>query len=282
MNVHMNILRLTALLVLACFIPASTLAFEGRITATVTQGGQTSELLYTAGRDQLRIENADTNRPHARNLVQLKTGDLTLLFPRNRSFVRLKAALENAPTNTMPGLPPGNGTDLIPRLPSPASIGSANVPGMSQMPALPDVGFQAALPSMDMPSMPMPPPMPEETVELRATGETTNVLGYACQKWELRHQVGIMEIWATDQLLPFQNYVRNQPRRFGLRMLEERWSGLVRAKKLFPLLAVLRSEGVGERLRFEVRSIQPGKIGDKDDTLFQPPPDYHEIEPLPF
>ena len=37
-----------------------------------------------------------------------------------------------------------------------------------------------------------------------------------------------------------------------------------------------------KRYRFEVNSIQPEKIADPDGQLFQPPPDYHEIEPLPF
>jgi hypothetical protein len=117
---------------------------------------------------------------------------------------------------------------------------------------------------------------------LKPTVETTNRLGCACQKWEIRHHGEVMEVWATDQLLPFQDYVGNQPARFGLRMLEERWGTLVRAKKLFPLLAVLRFNGGGERLRFEVQSIQPKQIEDRDGALFQPPPDYHEIEPLPF
>lgn len=48
-----------------------------------------------------------------------------------------------------------------------------------------------------------------------------------------------MEIWATDKLLPYHAYVRNQPPRFGPRMIEERWPELLTAKKLFPLRASL-------------------------------------------
>jgi hypothetical protein len=113
----------------------------------------------------------------------------------------------------------------------------------------------------------------------------TMLHGYTCEKWELKKHGEVMEIWATDQLLPFQTYLPNQPPRFGLRMprrIEEQWGGLLRAKKRFPLRAVLKFETGGERLSFEVRSIQPEKIEDKDGTLFQPPSDYHEIEPLPF
>lgn len=35
-----------------------------------------------------------------------------------------------------------------------------------------------------------------------------------------------------------------------------------------------------ERVRFEVKSITPEKV--TDDSLFQPPSDYNEIQPLPF
>ncbi len=73
-------------------------------------------------------------------------------------------------------------------------------------------------------------------------------------------------------------------------MIEEQWGELVKAKKLFPLLAVLKleprlPEGTAplsqpERLRFEVKAVTPQKI--TNENLFQPPPDYHEIESLPF
>jgi len=35
-------------------------------------------------------------------------------------------------------------------------------------------------------------------------------------------------------------------------------------------------------LRFEVKSITPEKIEDRDGALFRPPADYREIQPLPF
>jgi hypothetical protein len=133
-----------------------------------------------------------------------------------------------------------------------------------------------------MPAMPMMPPPMMEKMELKATGEKTNLLGFACEKFELKQRGETMEIWATDQLLPFQNYVRNQPHRFGPRMIEEQWAGLVKSKKLFPLLATLKFDNGTERFRFEVRSVTPQKLTDDDARLFQPPPDYHEIQPLPF
>lgn len=124
--------------------------------------------------------------------------------------------------------------------------------------------------------------MPMERMELKATGEKTNLLGIACEKFELKQRGETMEIWATDQLLPFQNYVRNQTPRFGPRMIEEQWAGLLAARKLFPLLASLHFENGQERYRFEVQSITPQKLTKDDLRYFQPPDGYFEIEPLPF
>ena len=136
-----------------------------------------------------------------------------------------------------------------------------------------------------MPAMPMMPMMPMgmmEKPELKSTGEKTNLLGYTCMRYELKQRGEVMEIWATDKLLPFQPWLANQPPRFGPRMIEEQWGELLKAKKLFPLLAILKFEQGPERLRFEVKAITSERIEDKDGTLFHPPPDYHEIEPLPF
>jgi hypothetical protein len=91
-----------------------------------------------------------------------------------------------------------------------------------------------------------------------------------------------MEIWATDQLLPFQPYLANEPHRFGPRGIEEEWPELLKAKNLFPVLVVLKLENGPERLRFELKSIQPQQIDDRNGALFQPPPEYREIRPLLF
>ena len=149
-------------------------------------------------------------------------------------------------------------------------------------------GAMAAMPAM--PPMPMPP-MPMEKMELKATADTTNLLGYTCVRYELSQRGESMEIWATDKLPAFEPYLQNQGHRFGPRMIEDQWGELLKAKKLFPLLAVLRfappspptgaAPAVGtERMRFEVKSITPERI--EDDTLFQPPPDYHELQAMPF
>lgn len=230
--------------VCSCFVLHSALAFEGRITATLARGGQATLLLYTAGTNCLRVEVAASDRPNPVDLLDWASGQITLLFPNNGSFVRLKAAAEGV---------------------------SSAPPGFPAMPA-------------------MTPMMGK--IELTATGDKTNLLGFVCGKYEIKQHGELMEIWATDQLFPFQPYQQNQPHRFGPRMIEEQWGDLLKAKKLFPLLAVLRFEPPSppgtvappapgpERYRFEVKAVTPEAI--TDNSLFQPPSGYQEIQPLLF
>jgi len=121
-----------------------------------------------------------------------------------------------------------------------------------------------------------------EKMELQATGQKTNLLGFACQQYELKQRGETLEIWATDQLLPYQPYVQNQPHRFGPRGIEEQWPAMLTSRKLFPLLASLRYDHGAERFRFEVQSVTPQKLTDDDSKLFQPPAGWFEIQPLPF
>jgi Domain of unknown function (DUF4412) len=260
--------------------PSTALAFEGRIRVVATQGGQAMPLLYTVGTNFLRVEMTETNWPNPVDILDRNSDALTLIFPHNRSYVRLKPVTENPaamPPGFLPmpaGLPSGAGPQprppTVPAMPSglPPTIGPTNLSGMPAMP--------------NPPAMPMMPRPMMENMELKATGEKTNLLGFVCEKFEIKQRGETMEIWATDSLLPFQNYVRNQPPRFGPRMIEEQWAGLLTAKKLFPLRASLHFENGPERYHFEVQSITPQKLKDEDMKLFQPPVGYFEIEPLPF
>jgi hypothetical protein len=245
-------------LALAFMLQGVTLrAFEGRIYATLTQGSQTGGLLYTAGTNLLRVELTATNWANAVDIWDCRSGALTLLFPHNRSFVRLKPVSETG------SAPPG--------FPVPPGIGS-----QPQTPNLPGAGGMPAMPTSPLMGMPM------GQMELKATGDKTNLLGFLCEKFEIQQRGETMEIWATDQLLPFQNYVRNQPPRFGPRMIEDRWARLLTAKKLFPLRASLHLSNGPERYRFEVQSVTPQKLKDEDLKLFQPPEGWIEIQPLAF
>lgn len=237
----------------------STFGFEGRIRAVVTRAGDVTPVLYTAGTNFLRIEVTDSDRPNPVDIFDRASGDLLLLFPHNRSFVRLKPAAENSlPT---PGVPP-----LPPLPPTPSSVRP-----LPQPPA-----FSGAAPL---------PPLPSrmaEPLELKATGDKTNLLGYVCEKFQVRQRGETMEIWATTALLPFQPYTRNQPHRSGARELDEQCAVLLAEKKLFPLLAILKFDEGAERYRFEVKTLAPEKVDTAGETLFQPPTHYQEIAPLPF
>ena len=331
---------LIAALVSAFCLPPSAFCFEGRINAVIIRGNQTDALLYTVGTNFLRVEMTATNWPNPVDILDRNSGELTLLFPNNRSFVRLKPVTENS--SQMPpgfpqmpaGLPPGIGPQsppaglpAMPNMPAPQGIGPTNLPGMPApppMPAMPNlppgVGLQSApggpaMPAMPprpvMPNMPalppgvgpqpvpfgampngaggtpalpmpmMPPSMMQKT-ELQDTGQKTNLLGFVCEQYEIKQRGEVMEIWATDQLFPFQPYMQNQPHRFGPRMIDQQWGDLIKAKKLFPLLATLKFENGMERYRFEVRFVTPDKLTAENEQLFQSPTNYFEIQPLPF
>jgi len=229
--------------VASCLISHSAFAFEGRITAALTRGGLATRLLYTAGTNCLRVEVAASDRPYPVDLIDLRSGELTLLFPNNRTFVDAAA---------------------VPQLPA-----TPNPPTAGGRPA--------------MPAMPAMPPLMMEKTGLAATGDKTNLLGLACEKFQVKQGGQTMDIWATAQLVPFQPYVQNQRHHFGPQMIEEKWGGLLAAKKLFPLLASLKFDNGAEHYRFEVQSITPERVTPDDaKKLFQPPPGYQELRPLPF
>ena len=277
-------------------------AFEGKIVAEIKEGEtDTTPLLYTVGANFLRIEVSGKEWPHPIDIVDLKSGAVILIYPHNRSFMRSNPANEPgsgsvpgglgavpsrspwddtavvAPKPTVPaGLPPGIGPQ------PPGSISGPILPGMPPMP------------------MPMRPSRTTEKIELKPTGKTEEILGYPCQQFEIKSRGEMMEIWATDKLIPFKPYLRTQPERSTPRMIDEQWAALLTAKRLFPLRASLRfnqaalpslsppekrdesvSVNGAERFRFEVKSIEPGKIEDKQGKLFQPPEGYMEIEPAP-
>ena len=127
--------------------------------------------------------------------------------------------------------------------------------------------------------MPMPP---TEKLELKPTGKKEKILGFACEQFAVTERGETIEVWAAGALAPFQNYVRAPAPHFGPRLFEEQWAERLAAKKLFPLRAVLHDETPTERFRFEVKAITAEKVADKDGKLFQPPPEYTEIQPLPF
>ncbi len=264
--------------------------FTGRIEATVTRGGEVQHLILTAGTNYLRLERAETDRPYARNLIDRTTGEVTLLFPHNRSYTRLPhgngSSNKGVPPAGPGGMPPPNFPASVPGPASepPTHIGPTNLPGDPAMPAPPAMPRMPAMPPMGSGGMPMMPPMAmmQEPMELKALEGVTNVLGFTCRRYEIKQRAEIMEIWAVQTNLPFAPWQQNQRPRFGPRLLEEQWADLVAEKKLFPVLAVLKFENGPERLRYEVQTVTPQKPDTQPAELFTPPAEYQFIEPLPF
>jgi len=260
---------------MALLLALKVSAFEGSIRATLNQGGESADLLYSIAAGQLRVERVETNLPHAVNLVRMDDGEVTLVYPQNRGFVRLSNKPAAASAAVPPGFPqPPSGPPGLGATPAPASP-----PGAGQ-------AFAAVAPPMQggagWPAGSVRPPPRTEPLELKETGQTTNLLGFDCKRFELKQRGTTMEIWATEQLFPFQVYTETQPNRLAARFIENRWPELLKARNLFPLLATLKSDNGNERLRFEVVSISPQQFKDEDMKLFLPPAGYVELKPLPF
>ena len=233
--------------------------FQGKIRATLTRDSRPEELLYTFGTNFLRVESAATNGLDPADILNRSSGDLILIFPRNRSFVHVKSAARSSQASgpaKMPQMPPGIGPQSEPR-----SAVASGMPASAMVPL---------------------PPVALEKLELRDTNEKTNLLGYACERFQIRQRGKTMDIWATRQLGAFQPYWRSEPSSGSAGTIEAQWSELLKAGNLFPLVAILKLENGRERLHFEADSVTPQNIGDENAELFQPPVDYHEALPLPF
>ena len=272
---------------------AHAAAFQGRITATFTRGGEALPILYTVASNSIRIEVTGSAYPYPVNIVDRPSGALTMVYPHNRSFMRLKAPAD-AERNAFPA--PAFPPSFSPAASAPsagAPLPLANVGGRTNFPAPPGglppgFGPQAGVgsppgfgPGAAMP-MNIPAMAPPEKIELLATTNKNEILGYACTRYDATNRAERLEVWATDKLLPFIPYTQTSAPRFGPRMLEDQWPDWLKSRGLFPLKASLRYGNGPERFHFEVLSIKTEKIIDTEGKLFQPPAEYHETEPLPF
>ena len=206
---------------------------------------------------------------------------------------QMEAGITIPPGGLPEGIGPQAGSCGIPHTAMPGIPNMPDATGLSGMPSDMGAGMQA-------PGM-MPEPDGERAGRVyegrgqsarrrrsrellfSETGETTNLLGYACTRCELRQHDRVMEIWATDQLVPFHPWLQDPPPRHpGPQVMEEHWGELLQARKLFPLrIEVRNEEGHSVPFEFKVLSITPRQF-DPEEKRFRPPPDYHELEPPPF
>jgi hypothetical protein len=270
-------------------------AFQGRISATFTRGGEALPILYTVGSNSIRIEVTGSSHPHPINIIDRQSGALTMVYPHNRSFMRMNSQAQPDPNRNVPsGFQPANSFPAPAVVPAPQSPRPGpGFPGITNLPGPPGglppgIGPQTGPGSgpsfgagASMPMM-MPGMVPQENAELIATTNKTVILNYPCIRYDATNRAERLEVWATDKLLPFIPYTQTGPPRFGPRMLEEQWPEWLKSRGLFPLKAGLRFENGPERLHFEVQAIKGETIIDSEGNLFQPPADYRETEPLPF
>ena len=296
----------TLLLILAGLTAANARAFEGHIDATISRGGPPIGLRYTVSTNLMLVETAETNRPATFDIIDRSSGGVTLVFPHKRCFVRYRPQAESSPAPPVPEGPPPlkvpppggaartrpEGAPVSPGMPSmpphpglpeglPPGIGPTNFFGTAgRRPAIPVPPMSVDRGAGLAPAFPMPPP--GGGLGLRSTGGETNILGYACKGYEIKQWGQTMQIWATDQLVPFQDYLPNQPPGVGPPMIERQWSELLAARGLFPLRASLRLDNGMERYHFEVVSVRPARITADEARRFQTPEGYIELEPRPF
>ncbi len=91
--------------------------FEGRVEIVLSRkGAENSTILYTVGAGNMRIESVDSKAQKPINIIDLKTGTTTLLFPRNHTFVHFplpgsRPSMPAIDSRPMPlsSLPPGIG-----------------------------------------------------------------------------------------------------------------------------------------------------------------------------
>ena len=74
------LLRAGSAFLISLLLLSSSFPFEGHLSATLARTGESQTFIYTASPNQLRIERAETNWPHAKNIFNLDSGAITLLF----------------------------------------------------------------------------------------------------------------------------------------------------------------------------------------------------------
>lgn len=241
--------RIRLILLLGCTtlsaLPAS--GFEGRIIASQILNGVTQTWSYTVSAQHIRIDCAETNFMGVYNIVDRQSGEMILVYPFDHAIVRISS-------------PSATTSHAHRALPVPSEAG--------MMPAF----IHGARSEMRMSGA--------DELALRPTGETNHFHGYPCGRYEIEWIHARMEIWATEEVFPFQRWRIREPfPRFGPPILEEDWSDLLRKNNLFPMFARVTDPSGRETYRFEVKSISEEAVADPDGQLFSLPPNYRELRP---
>lgn len=117
--------------------------------------------------------------------------------------------------------------------------------------------------------------------ELRKTGRTETILGYACEEYVVQEGKETVELWITDQLGSFVGLALDNPMAGmmgGGGAKPRGWEDELRSRGgAFPLRVVGRDGRGRESMRLEVRKVEPGDV---PDGLFRVPDGFQKV-PLP-
>ena len=284
----------------------------GEIRLTVVSGLQETELRYRLKDGRIRIDRPGEIIPAPPvNLLELKSGTLTILHPRNGTWQEIPAAKLRRPPSgiaNLPGPPPGIGPRQLSAITPPGQAGHVPLdpaepakftprlpeiprpperPPLPPLPAVPPpaAGVPAGVPGpLAIPAVPAgaPPVLPGQAppMELKATTGQREIHGYPCTRYTLAiPREGEMSLWLAGPglLPPFHLLEADAPALAPGRDEFAKVPALLRERNLFPLLAELKGEDGSPLLRWEVTAITPS--AGEDDSLFQVPANFQPLAP---
>jgi len=282
---------------------------EGELTMRISHRSEYSQThRYQLKNSQLLIYRPGEIIPApSLNLIDLNTGLVKIIYPHNGTWREYSSNQESTstafpslpkfpsgifpnispptiptpPFNIGPGMPgsPPSGLELGSAPPSPQP-GIPPIPVLSNFPA----SAFAAIPSM---------PGTNEPPTLTKAGATRMIHGYDCQRYTLEiPQEGTLTLWLTDSLPPFHILISHPPAKQHRTQWRDHWPSLLREKKLFPLLAILRPTQEEDReangsaqsqdqeiSRWEITQISPKIFVDQELAAFTVPADFHRLDP---
>jgi hypothetical protein len=108
----------------------------------------------------------------------------------------------------------------------------------------------------------------------RDTGEKETILGYVCEKYEVRSAKGsTADIWATDKLGMFGGLTMGGgPGRRS--QAPQEWENVIKGSGFFPL-RVTGTDGGGKTFKLEVTSVSKESL---PDSVFTPPSDWRKFD----
>lgn len=112
-----------------------------------------------------------------------------------------------------------------------------------------------------------------EKAELRKTGRTETILGYACEEYAIQEGKETTEVWLTDRLGSFVGLALENPMAGmmgGGQAKRSGWEETLKGRAgAFPMRVVTRDARGRETARVEVRQVEPGPVA--DDAFLIPP-----------